>query len=158
MAFYVELLVRGDPDPVFDWARDNIPASDIIRQIARGTNVDSIKQGAIIATCPESNPEFGWIVKTVVRSRESVHRIVAFWEHRVERCVVIDYDAAVSRWGASGEGIGTFSIHYREPSPPPQIAEQAKSQALTSPNTDLMFIVAITALLCGGAVLLVIWH
>jgi len=53
--------------------------------------------------------------------------------------------------------MGTSSIHLRAPSCPPQIAEQAKSRALTSPNTDLMFIVAITALLCGS-VLLAIWH
>jgi hypothetical protein len=102
MAFYVTLLVTGDPDPVFDWVRGNIPAGDVIRQIARSVNAEAIKRGAIFATCRENDPSHGWVVKIVVRSRESADRIVAFWKPRVERCEVIDFDAAVPREPRTG--------------------------------------------------------
>jgi hypothetical protein len=91
---------------------ENIPRTDVIRQKARGVNVEVIKQGAMIARCEEDHPDFGWVVITVVRSRESVDRIVAFWEPRVERCRVIDFDAVVSRWRAANGRVGTFSVHF----------------------------------------------
>jgi hypothetical protein len=91
MAFSESVLVK-DPDPVFDWIETNVAAGDLIRKVARGVNYEAWKAGAIISVCPPDDPNFGWVVKIIVKNRETVDRIVSAWKARVDRCDVLDLD------------------------------------------------------------------
>ncbi len=100
MAFYVILVVKDDPDSVFDWVTENIPPKDVIRQIARRVNYEFLTSRSRNPGDPLSD-ELGWFMKFVVGSRTSVDRIVEFWQSKVGRCEVIDFDRAhlTAEWG-----------------------------------------------------------
>jgi hypothetical protein len=85
MVYRVHVLVRN-PDPVFDWVSTNIPADALVRQKARGVNYENMKAGAIVATCPADDPDFGWLVQIVVKSREAADSIVSAWSARAGLC------------------------------------------------------------------------
>jgi hypothetical protein len=75
-----------DPNPVFDWTRQNVPAHALVRQTARGVNYDAMSRGALIATCPSEDDRFGWMVTTVLKEREIAQQFVSTWKPQVERC------------------------------------------------------------------------
>jgi hypothetical protein len=83
MNFYVCVLVKDDPDPVFDWVIDNIPAGEIIRQKARRVPDEAARTGEVPP--PGVDRDHGWMVKVVVRSRESADRIIEAWKSRAGR-------------------------------------------------------------------------
>jgi hypothetical protein len=85
----VLLVTKDDPQLVFDWVTHNVPQGDLIRQIARRVGYEYAKSPALD---PVRRGGFGWFVKIVVRSRESVDRIVETWKPRVGRCDVVDFD------------------------------------------------------------------
>jgi len=76
MVYRISILVK-DPDPVFRWTEQNVPASSLIRQIAKGVNYEAVKDGAIISVCPENDPDFGWVVQTFVKDLEAANAIMA---------------------------------------------------------------------------------
>ena len=83
--YYVCVLVKDEPDPVFDWVRANIPAEQIIRQSARPVPYERMMPGA---RPPEERAwecSQGWVVKVVVRSRESAEQVIEAWKSRAGR-------------------------------------------------------------------------
>lgn len=88
MVFRVSILVR-DPDPVFDWANENIGADTLVRQVAKGVNYEAMKEGAWIAACSSDDPDFGWMVHIVVMTRDTADRIVSEWKRQVDRCDLV---------------------------------------------------------------------
>jgi hypothetical protein len=85
MAFRIFILVR-DPDEVFEWVAAAVPAQTLVRQIARSVNYESMKAGAMIATCPDDDPNLGWMVSIVVKDRETAEWIESVWKPQVDRC------------------------------------------------------------------------
>jgi hypothetical protein len=58
MNFYVCVLVKDDPDPVFDWVIDNIPAGESIRQKARSAPYEIAMTGVV--PVPRGARDLGW--------------------------------------------------------------------------------------------------
>jgi hypothetical protein len=86
MVYQIDILVK-DTDPIFDWIDKNVPAQRLVRYKAKGVNYEMVKAGAIISTCPASSPDFGWMVKIVVKDLETANFIVSTWKPLVDRCL-----------------------------------------------------------------------
>lgn len=85
MVFRVSILVK-DPDPVFEWTGQHVVPTSLVRQVAKGVNYESWKAGAIISICPADHPDFGWLVQTIVKHRETAEFILSTWKPQVDWC------------------------------------------------------------------------
>jgi hypothetical protein len=88
MVFRVEILVK-DPEPVFEWTKNNVLASGLVRQIPESVNYEAVKARVCISICSPGHPHFGWLAQVFVKDLEIANVILSTWEPQVELCRVI---------------------------------------------------------------------
>ena len=55
----------------------------------QGRKLRSNEGCAWIATCTSDDPDFGWMVEIIVKSRDAADQIVSAWKPQVERCDLV---------------------------------------------------------------------